>query len=112
MSHCRGMSLTTVACAVALTLPGSASAALGEFASAGEFQVGNTPYDVALGDFDDDGNADVVTPNANGSSVSILLGDGDGTFSTAPESPITTGQGPRGVDTGDFDGAGGQRTWW
>jgi len=102
----RGISLATFACAAALALPGSAFAALGEFASAGEFQVGNTPYDVALGDFDEDGVIDVVTPNANGSSVSILLGDGDGTFTTAPESPITVGQGPRGVATGDFDGDG------
>lgn len=105
-SLCTPRLLVVLLAAGALSVPATASASLGEFASAGEYQVGTTPYDVTLGDFDDDGTLDVATPNANGSSFSVLIGDGDGTFSAAPGSPIATNQGPRGIASGDFDGDG------
>lgn len=83
-----------------------AHAALGDFASAGEFEVGTTPFDIAAGDFNDDGVIDVVTPNANSADLSVLLGDGDGTFTEARRSPISVGQVPKGVATGDVNGDG------
>ncbi len=43
--------------------------------------VGSTPWSsIATGDFTGDGKLDLAIANANGSSVSVLLGNGDGTF--------------------------------
>jgi hypothetical protein len=38
------------------------------------------PESIAVGDFNSDGKPDLVTPNAFGNNVSVLLGNGDGTF--------------------------------
>ncbi|WP_445240479.1 DUF4347 domain-containing protein [Microcoleus vaginatus] len=40
-------------------------------------------YSVAVGDFNKDGNSDLVTANNATNNVSLLLGNGDGTFGTA-----------------------------
>ena len=106
LSRFRALVFGTVAAAFALALPAVAAAEPGTFGSAGEFQVGNTGYDLAVGDFDGDDTLDVAVPNANGSNVSVLLGDGDGTFTEADESPIATNGSPLGADTGDLDGDG------
>jgi PKD repeat protein len=73
---------------------------------------GLTPDSVAVGDFNKDGNLDLVTtnlyPGASGpsGSTSVLLGDGQGGFSPAPGSPYPIpGQG-RAVAVGDFNGDG------
>ena len=44
--------------------------------------MGDTPDFVTAGDFDGDGHLDLVTANAFVVTVSILLGQGDGTFSS------------------------------
>jgi len=38
---------------------------------------------VAVWDFNGDGNADLVVANQNSDDVSVLLGNGDGTFQAA-----------------------------
>ncbi len=55
-------------------------------------------------DFDRDGNVDICVVNINTDTVSILLGNGDGTF--APQQEITVGDTPRGIATLDADGDG------
>lgn len=55
-------------------------------------------------DFDRDGFADLAVVNIDTSSVSILLGNGDGTF--APQQEITVGGAPRGIAVLDVDGDG------
>lgn len=42
--------------------------------------VSYKPFSIATGDFNNDGNRDLVVANDNGQSVSVLLGRGDGTF--------------------------------
>ena len=90
--------------AAALALPAGAAADPAEFSSAGEFQVGNTPFDLVVADFDGDDVPDVATPDVNGDTVTVLLGDGDGTFTEAAGSPLAVGDGPRGLAAADFDG--------
>jgi hypothetical protein len=67
---------------------------------------------IAVGDFNGDGKADLAITNQidntttyGGSSVSIFLGKGDGTFTAAPtiENPPVQ---PRSVVIGDFNGDG------
>jgi hypothetical protein len=66
--------------------------------------TGSFPYSVAVGDFNGDGKADIVTANSVGNTATVLLGNGDGTFA-APLSPAA-GKDPVGVATGDFNGDG------
>lgn len=64
--------------------------------------AGTGPYAIAVADFNLDGVPDVVTPNFQTGTASVLLGIGDGTF----EPPIDagpTGLNSYGVAAGDFD---------
>ena len=45
--------------------------------------VGRAPQAIATGDFNGDGHADVVTANGTSDDVSVLLGNGNGTFRSA-----------------------------
>ncbi len=87
--------------------------------------VGDDPVAVALGDFDNslvnqsqERYPDIITANEVGNSVSVLLGEGNGTFRPTMDIPITvptrpTGDtvdsaasSPSGVAVGDFNGDG------
>jgi hypothetical protein len=80
----------------------------GSFQPAVHYNAGNHPFAVAVGDFNGDGIPDVVVTNAGfttvGHTVSVLLGNGDGTF----QSPRTfaVGRGPSSVAVGDLRGDG------
>ena len=63
--------------------------------------VGFNPYAVAVGDFNADTRLDVAVANAVGDSVTIALGNGDGTFVSSIE--YNTGDTPEGVAVGDFN---------
>jgi hypothetical protein len=65
--------------------------------------AGNNPFSLTTGDFDGDGHLDLAT--ANGSQdVSVLLGHGDGTFTT--ETRFVGGGQPSTLLAGTFDGTG------
>jgi len=66
------------------------------------YSVGLNPASVAVGDFNKDGVLDVVTANFVSEDVSVLLGNGDGSFQD-PQS-FSIGEELRSVDVGDFDG--------
>jgi hypothetical protein len=68
------------------------------------YAVGRQPAAVALGDVNGDGKPDILTANAAGNSVSVLLGDGRGGFREAPGSPVDAGPNPHWVALGDFNG--------
>jgi hypothetical protein len=62
------------------------------------------PYSVQVGDFDRDGNADLVITDYSNSGVGLLLGNGDGTFQG--KTAFRTDAGPFDVVIADFDGDG------
>jgi hypothetical protein len=75
--------------------------------------TGLVPVSIAVGDFNGDGKADLTTANSASlpppalSAASVLLGNGDGTFAPAVNTPAAIeGAVPYEVATGDFNGAG------
>ncbi|WP_158781106.1 FG-GAP-like repeat-containing protein [Streptomyces sp. NRRL S-237] len=64
------------------------------------------PTDVAVGDFDEDGKADLATSNANTNNVSVVPGNGDGTFGAATQFALSGGAGPKGIAAADLSGDG------
>src|SRR5918993_2612092 len=71
------------------------------FISRTDFQVGVFPDSVIAGDFNGDGFLDLITANVSDNSVSILLGQGDGTFGMAQN--FSVGNRPRSVVESDFN---------
>ena len=53
-------------------------------------QIASTPFGVVTGDFNKDGDVDLVTSNLGTNNVSSLLGRGDGTFERADVYPLLT----------------------
>jgi hypothetical protein len=76
----------------------------GTFQAPEQNATGNFPQAIA-GDFNGDGYPDVVTANPDG-TVSVLLGNGDGTFRAATEFGATSGSWPGSIIAGDFNGDG------
>lgn len=68
------------------------------------FAVGTNPAAVAVGDFNGDGKPDLAVANADDGTVSILLANGDGTFSANPV--VTVGVRPVSVAVADLNGDG------
>ena len=68
------------------------------------YAIGNGPYAFSVIDLNQDSAPDLVTTNNTASSVSILYGNGDGTFD--PKRDLATGSGPCFVALGDLNGDG------
>jgi hypothetical protein len=68
------------------------------------YTAGTNPYAIVTADFNGDSRLDLAVVNANSDNVSILLGNGDGTFQAAQN--YTTGAIPESLAVGDFNGDG------
>src|SRR5262245_61002325 len=53
------------------------------FTAAIDYGAGANPTSVGIGDFNGDGKPDLAVANDNSHNVSVLLGNGNGTFGTA-----------------------------
>ena len=78
----------------------------GTFTLAASPTVGRDVELLAVGDFNHDGILDIVVPSSDDGSISILLGNGDGTFAPSSQSPLSVGECPFAVATGDLNGDG------
>jgi hypothetical protein len=65
------------------------------------------PVAVTVADFNGDGNPDLAIANQGTKNVTILEGNGDGTFKEFPNSPLTVGNFPVAIASGTLNGSNG-----
>ncbi len=95
-----GTTLVVACAALAVLAPGALAAV--SFSGPTDFTVGDSPYSIAVGDFNGDLDPDLAVANINSDTVSVLLGDGGGSFSGPTD--FTVGNHPSSVAVGDFNG--------
>jgi len=66
--------------------------------------LGDGPLSVTTGDLNGDGKLDLAVANETADTVSVLLGNGNGTFQTKVDDAV--GSQPLSVTTGDLNGDG------
>ena len=93
--------ITLLLSALLIMVPGGKIFAL-PFNPAVNYDVGNYPRSVAVGDFNGDNKFDLAVANSGNDNVSVLLGNGDGTFNTAVNYDVEDL--PYSVAVGDFNG--------
>jgi FG-GAP-like repeat/Bacterial pre-peptidase C-terminal domain len=74
------------------------------FASQMTFPTGKQPFSVAVADLTGDGVPDIITANAASNTVSVLMGNGNGTF--RPAQTYAVGSRPYSVAVADLTGDG------
>jgi len=68
------------------------------------YQVGKNPTSITTADFNQDGFTDLITTNIGNSSLSLLFGNGDGTFKEQVQ--IEAAREPRALTLNDYNGDG------
>jgi hypothetical protein len=91
-------------CLLTNTYPGFSQCPVPSFAPAANFAAGDGPYKLAIGDFNGDKNLDLAVPNSSADKVSILFGNGAGTFTLG--GTFAVGHVPIAAAAGDFNGDG------
>ena len=84
-----------------LVMPALASAQNNMFSTIPNIAVGTNPLAVAVGDFNGDGIPDMAVANSGSNSVSVLIGNGDGSYWLAAN--FNVGTYPAAIATGDFN---------
>ncbi|HYQ96439.1 MAG TPA: T9SS type A sorting domain-containing protein [Candidatus Eisenbacteria bacterium] len=100
-----GSSTLLIVCALTLSHGRTEAAGVPLFAVARSFEVAEgSPFSLATGDLNRDGTRDLATANyrgTGGGTVSVLLGNGDGTFRTKVD--YGTGPYPHSIVVGDVN---------
>jgi hypothetical protein len=65
------------------------------------YRTGHYPYGLAIGDLNEDGHPDLIVANDGDTTVTVLLGLGDGRFAPGVSVPLRSAVG--GVTVGDVD---------
>jgi Domain of unknown function (DUF4347)/NPCBM/NEW2 domain/Glucose / Sorbosone dehydrogenase/FG-GAP-like repeat/Calx-beta domain len=73
-----------------------------QFLPAQQYNTGIHSHGIVSADFNRDGKLDIATANAGSNNVSVLLGNGNGTF--APAANFGVGVEPKSVFAADFNG--------
>jgi hypothetical protein len=68
--------------------------------------VGNGPTAIVAADLNNDGKLDLAVANYGDGTITLLLGNGDGTFAQAAGSPYAVGHYPYQITAADFNGDG------
>jgi hypothetical protein len=76
------------------------------YAPAVNYSTQVLPLGITRGDFNEDGKPDVIVTNAGSGTLSLFLGNGDGTFGNAIS--VVVGANPISVVSADFNGDGHQ----
>ncbi len=87
-----------------LTSPGFIASSSSSLFPESTIATGQDPVAVVSGDFLSNGTTDLAVVNHSSNTVSILLGNGDGTFTAG--ATLTTGNGPIAAVTADFNNDG------
>src|SRR5207245_2632375 len=106
-----GICVVTMSAAQSVTatfLPNPSPAQTISFIARADLEVGTNPKTVAVSDFNGDGRLDLAVANVSSydvpGTVSVLLGNGDGSFQ--PVQSFAAGSDARAVAVGDFNGDG------
>ena len=78
----------------------------GSFAAKVDFATGTGPNSAGVGDIDNDGDLDIVTPNWTAGTVSVLTNTTSGAISFATKVDLTVNAGPARARVHDLDGDG------
>ncbi len=74
------------------------------FAAPQSYTVGSLPFNSTLADFNGDTILDMAVANSGTNTITVLLGNGDGTFTVPPTSTYTVGNEPVALVAADFNG--------
>jgi hypothetical protein len=85
-----------------LLLEGLEDRSLMAFNPFAEYGLGDSPQDLLLADLNADGRLDMIAPSYSDDSVTVRLGNADGSFGDSQS--FSTGDGPRSVAAGDLTG--------
>ncbi len=78
----------------------------GGFVAGGSFAIGQFSLGITSGDFNGDGKIDIAATNANDATISVLMGNGDGTFRPQVVLNLPQFSFPRGIIAADVNGDG------
>jgi len=98
-------SVFTLTLTIVISLVAPSQAIATDFGPRHSYPVGTNPVAIVTGDFNGDGKLDLAVAKAGSGNVSILLGNGDGTFRGPLNSFVSqAGSGPSMLAVGDFNG--------
>jgi len=98
------MKVQMIAGMIPLALSASLAHAQFTFDPAVSYPAGVEPSDVAIGDYNGDGFADLASPVDNPDRVELLFNNGDGTFTPGGSVILPNSSSPGDIVAGDLDG--------